>query len=114
MARRPRKVIIGDNDYKLVSRSKAWGERHDAMGMFHYERPLIELADHGSDGLELVNTVIHEILHGIIHEYEIEMDGRIEERLVRCLSEGLTDVCKENPNLLEWVRLRLKKENEKT
>lgn len=114
MARRPKKVIIADNDYKIVSRSEDWKAKHGAWGRIDYDNSRIEIAPHNGDNTALVDTVLHEILHGIIHEFNIRLDKRMEERLVTSLANGLTDVCKSNPNLLEWVIARLKNESKDT
>lgn len=106
--RRPRKVKVGATDYRMVSRSKSWGNKHKAYGMITYTKELIELTATQSHD-EMIDTVIHELLHAIADEYKVKfVDGRQEERVVTKFANGLRDVFKSNPNLLDWIVARNK------
>lgn len=104
--RRPRKVQVANNNYTIKSRSKAWGKKNRAYGMITYQKDLIEV-DETQKIDEMVDTVIHEILHAIIAEYKIDVDGRKEEKWVRLISNGLTDVLQKNPNLMSWIQQKI-------
>lgn len=101
MTRRPRKIRINETDYKVISRSKEWGYTV-AMGQISYHKQLIEVAS-GQTALELLDTIIHEVMHGIIQEYGVDMDHRKEEKFVTKISNHLTDVLQKNPKLVEWL-----------
>lgn len=109
----PRKVQIGENKYEIKTRKyKAWSKKKGkTFGQITYSKNLIEVnKDQTGDRtftnpeLAKMDTVIHEILHGIVAEYEVGVDGRKEERWVTLLANGLTDVLKKNPNLIEWIK----------
>lgn len=102
MARRPKKIKINETDYKVISRSKRWGKAQKAYGQITYDKKLIEITE-GQTPQEYLDTVIHEVMHGIIEEYEVAMDKRKEEKFVTKISNHLTDVLKKNPKLLDWI-----------
>lgn len=107
MSRRPKKVKVKEKEYKIVSRSKRWGKKHDAMGMITFNRNLIEV-DESQSKEAMVDTVLHEILHAVVAEYGIKFKNlREEERVVHTMANGLTDVYKDNPALVDWIRARL-------
>ena len=108
MARRPKKITINETDYKVVTRSKKWGIDKEAYGQITYSRKMIEIAD-GQTPQEYLDTVIHEVVHGIIEEYGVEMDRRKEEKFVTQFSNSLTDVLKKNPNFVAWLNEQSKK-----
>lgn len=119
MARRPHKVKIGDNEYKVVSRKyKSWSKKKTrTFGQIGYNKNVIEINKDQKNGIwngqsvEEVDTVIHEILHGVVSEYEINVDGRKEEKWVTLMANGLTDVLLKNPNLVAWLKERIDKES---
>lgn len=60
---------------------------------------------------ESTNLLIHEILHAIYYTYGmrniIENKDR-EEYIINTMANGLTQVLKDNPAFLEWVKENLK------
>lgn len=57
---------------------------------------------------ELINTVFHEILHGICNLYHArfgdkEDDFTNEEYVVSFMGDGLTQVFNDNPQFIEWM-----------
>jgi hypothetical protein len=55
-------------------------------------------------GLRHVNTVIHEILHAICDQMALGMDADTEERVVAGLSNGLTMLLADNPQIVITTR----------
>lgn len=102
MSRRPSNIKINEKNYKVISRSKSWGASRDAAGQITYHKQLIEITK-GQNPSDYLDTVIHEVMHGIIEEYGVSMDRRREEKFVTQISNNLTDVLKKNPKLLEWI-----------
>lgn len=107
LPRRPKKIKINESEYKVISRSKEWGKKQ--FGQITYDKKLIEIAE-GQNPEEYLDTVIHEVMHGIIEEYDVEMDRRKEEKFVTQISNYLTDVLKKNPKLVEWLSHQSQKE----
>lgn len=56
---------------------------------------------------EQTNTMIHEMLHGIFHVYNIDSKAE-EEYLVTCIANGLTGVMRDNPKLFPMLQRQLK------
>jgi len=118
MARRPKKVKIGENEYIVKTRKyKSWSKKKTrTFGQIAYSKNTIEIGKDQKKGIwnsqsvEEVDTVIHEILHGVVDEYEIGVDGRKEEKWVTLMANGLTDVLLKNPNLISWLKERVDKE----
>lgn len=105
--RRPRTIRIGKVDYKLVSKSKTWRDENKAFGMCHYEKPLIEF-DRTQSPEELIDTILHEVSHAIICEYNIKINRKAEEVLVTRLANGLSDLCINNPEFVAWLQRKTK------
>ena len=117
---RPRKVKIKDTDYhftpqedlhcfvkrKVRNKKTRTTRRQKLYGLIDYNKQIIAL-EALQPTKEMVDTIIHEIFHGIIKEYEIPLDGRKEERFVRDLATGITDVLQNNPKLTAWIKKRL-------
>lgn len=60
---------------------------------------------------ESVNLLIHEVLHAVYYTYgmrNVIEDKTKEEYLVNTFANGLTQVIKDNPKFLEWVKENLK------
>ena len=52
-----------------------------------------------------MNTVLHEIMHGIIYQYGlVETLGEKEEVTVNTITNGLTTVFKDNPWLVDYIK----------
>ncbi len=99
----PRKIKIGYSTFDIESRTQEWKIKHKAVGRCQVDKSLIEY-DFTQSGPEVVNTVIHEILHAIIYIFDIEFDShKKEEYLVRKLSNGIQTVFCDNPEFLEWI-----------
>lgn len=122
---RPRKVKIKDTEYQIVpqddlhcfikrkvrNKKSRVTKRQKLYGQIDYNKQIIQL-EALQPTKEMVDTVIHEIFHGIIKEYEIQLDGRKEERFVRDLATGITDVLHNNPKLTAWIKKRLEDQEE--
>jgi hypothetical protein len=65
---------------------------------------------------EIVNSVIHEVLHGIVDVYNFPVDKTDEEEYVRQLCGPLTALIRDNPDVIKWmVKLcQTRDTNEKT
>jgi hypothetical protein len=62
------------------------------------------------DSIHGVNTVLHEIMHGIVYQYGlVEHLGDKEEVTVNTITNGLTTVLVDNPWLIDYIRGQVKK-----
>ncbi len=99
----PKKVKIGYADFDIQARHKEWTARTKALGMCHPEKSLIEYARNQNEE-EMLNTIIHEILHGIVYHFDIPFRNiKQEEAVIRKMANGLSNVFKDNPDLVRTI-----------
>lgn len=99
----PKKVKIGYSEFKIVPRSNQWGKRNKAFGDCAPDQARIQY-DASQKKSELVNTIIHETLHGIVYMFDINFrNSREEEKVIRKMANGLHTVFADNPEFLEWI-----------
>ena len=114
MARRktPKKIKIGYSEFKIIPRSNEWGKRNKAFGDCIPESAQIQY-DASQKRAEIVNTIIHETLHGIVYMFDINFKNvKEEEKVVRKIANGLHTVFKDNPHFLEWIMQNADKADE--
>jgi Zn-dependent peptidase ImmA (M78 family) len=90
-------------NYELIPLEERQASLREIMGQFHSREQIIEY-DSSLKNSEKVNTILHEIGHGICHTMGMKFkneDG--EEDFVNTYTAGLVTVFKDNPNLLAWV-----------
>lgn len=51
------------------------------------------------DNSEVVDSIIHELLHGLFHMFAIGLNEEAEEQVVTALATGITTVMLDNPDL---------------
>lgn len=68
------------------------------------------LIQEGQDGPAEVDTVIHELLHAMLHNVDTPLSTKQEETTVTQLAHGLVELIQRNPHLLRWFELRLKED----
>jgi len=108
----PKRIKIGYLDFKLVPRSKKWSIKHKAVGMCVPEDGHIAYYSKQKKS-EVVNTIIHELLHGVVYMFDINFRSlRDEERVVRKMANGLHTVLKDNPQFLEWIMQNANRDDE--
>lgn len=108
----PKRIKIGYLDFKLVPRSKKWSIKHKAVGMCVPEDAHIAYYSKQKKS-EVVNTIIHELLHGVVYMFDINFRSlRDEERVVRKMANGLHTVLKDNPQFLEWIMQNANRDDE--
>jgi hypothetical protein len=108
----PKRIKIGYLDFKLVPRSKKWSIKHKAVGMCVPEDAHIAYYSKQKRS-EVVNTIIHELLHGVVYMFDINFRSlRDEERVVRKMANGLHTVLKDNPQFLEWIMQNANRDDE--
>jgi Zn-dependent peptidase ImmA (M78 family) len=98
MKKLPKTIKIGAYDIKL----KYWGELQETFGQYFEVEQTIYLAP-VSDATLAADTLLHEIMHAIFHIYVIQAHDD-EERTVTTLSSGLTQVFKDNPAILDYIK----------
>jgi hypothetical protein len=99
----PSSVKIGFRNYTINElKENAFNDEGEALLGRHDWKGVIEINPHFQPE-EVVNSFIHEILHGIVDVYNIGIDKEAEELYVRQLANPLTALLKDNPDLLKWI-----------
>lgn len=107
----PKSLKIGYSTFRLVPRSSHWRKRNKAYGVCSPDESRIEY-DSSLKKCELVNTILHETLHGIVYMFDINFRSmQEEENVVRKLANGLHTVFRDNPAFLEWIKQNSKNAN---
>ena len=91
---------IGAKHYKV--RYRRPNSMPDALGLHHYDKPLIDIRT-GQQPLDEKDSVVHEVFHGILASQGREYGGNVEETYVRALATGLVATLQANPEFAEWL-----------
>ena len=103
----PSKIKIGYRDYKLEEWKQTVASASEAQGQFFAKEGIIGYtAD--EKGVSHANTLIHEIMHAIIYQWNMELEEKVEELVVNGLANGLTTVLVDNPKLLDYLKDKIK------
>ena len=62
----------------------------------------------GMDSTSTVDTVLHELLHAILHNTTTTLTTKQEETVVTQLANGLVELIGRNPELMEWIDSQLR------
>ena len=95
---RPDKIKIGYKEYKLEEWKQTVASANEAQGQFFAKEGIIGYTG-DETGVSHANTLIHEILHAIIYQWNMDLDEKIEESVVNGLANGLTTIFVDNPKL---------------
>ena len=103
----PEKIKIGYKDYKLEEWKQTVASANEAQGQFFSKEGVIGYtAD--EKGVSHANTLIHEILHAIVYQWNMELDEKTEEHIVNGITNGLTTVLVDNPKLIDYLKEKIK------
>lgn len=101
----PKTISIGYQDIKILK-----SDFLDGYGVYLGDRGEIRILD-DLEGIEVLNTVLHECLHALFDLYgirpAIKEDRGVEESIVSALGNGLTEIFKRNPNLVKWIQAQV-------
>ena len=106
-----KKVRIGGTFYELEFKDGLYVGDKKVSGYINYSDGQIRV-DSNLPHVSLEETIVHEIIHGIETEYELDL----EERDVKCLARGFINVMIDNEGLmaqiLKDVRKKVKQHEE--
>lgn len=74
----------------------------EVYGLCHKGDQRIEIRDGLPDGEE-VDTVLHEVLHAILHGMGVQLSEAVEEKFVLATASGLVGVLQDNPQFAKWL-----------
>ena len=98
---RPTKVRIFGRDYSI--HFHAFSPLNDSdLGNCNNIHQVINIAD-GLSPVEEADTLLHEVLHGIVYTTHLELSYEQEERVVATLATGLMGGLQDNPRFAQWL-----------
>ena len=103
----PEKIKVGYKEYKLEKWKQTIANAGDAHGQFFAKEGIIGYTSEET-GVSHANTILHELIHAIIYQWNIELDEKAEEHLVNGVTNGLTAVFVDNPNLIDYLKIKIK------
>lgn len=112
----PRTIRIGSVDYTVEKTDeylKLDGEQ--CLGIINYEEQTIKLAKNIQHEQILEQTFLHELVHGIVHEYKVDFAAD-EETIVDTMALGLHQVIRDNleePTSIKIGDIEIKKNSDK-
>lgn len=103
-------IKIGYKKYILEVNDKVWNRQTESYGQFLSKEGIIAISSE-EEGISQANTLIHEILHGIVYQWGLELDlDTKEEKVVNALSNGLSTVFMDNPWLINFIKHKVEEE----
>ena len=103
----PDKIKIGYRDYKLEEWKQTVASANEAQGQFFAKEGVIGYVA-TEKGVSHANTIIHECLHAIIYQWNMDLEEKVEELVVSGLANGLTTIFVDNPKLMDYLKLKMK------
>ncbi len=103
----PDKIKVGYREYKLEEWKQTVASANDAHGQFFAKEGVIGYTVE-EKGVSHANTIIHECLHAIIYQWNMELEEKEEEKLVNGITNGLTTVFVDNPKLMDYLKEKIK------
>ena len=83
-----------------------------AMGSTNFSKKRIRINmedDANEQTNELLDTLVHEVLHAVFSEYDLEnaldIDRELHEKVVSLLAKGLVGVFVDNPSLIKDINV---------
>jgi hypothetical protein len=99
----PGKIRIGMHDIKTVSMSKELRDVDDNDGLYSARTRLIHIWEE-QEPTDIMETLWHEVKHGIFEATKLNEDDKLEEEAVVSRSSPVElQVLKDNPKLLAWI-----------
>ena len=102
----PEKIKIGYKEYRLEKWKQTVASANEAQGQFFAKEGIIGYTDE-EKGVSHANTLLHEIIHAIVYQWNIDV-GEKEETIVNGLTNGLTTVLVDNPKLIDYLKKNIK------
>ena len=103
----PDKIKVGYREYKLEEWKQTVASANEAQGQFFSKEGVIGYVT-TEKGVSHANTILHEILHAIIYQWNMDLEEKVEELVVSGLANGLTTIFVDNPKLMDYLKLKIK------
>ena len=101
----PEGIKVAGIDVQVVDWDHGDAETFGAYGIFSKSENVIKI-DTTKDKIRVVEVFIHEVLHAAWAGYYLQ-DTDEEERIVSTLAAGLTQVFRDNPEVVDFLQSEL-------
>jgi hypothetical protein len=102
-AKLPGSMRIGPYDVALEPMSGVKTYATGNVGQFSARELRISYRAEASSSLDALDTLLHEVNHAVFFAYHMREDDK-EERIVSMFATAWTQVYRDNPWLIEWIR----------
>ena len=98
----PEKIVISGMEYKVgLSNDVLFCDNLRAYGHIDFDKKEILIDKTLRENQGHIQTLIHEILHGIVYDREISFLQDDEETIINQLAKGLYQIIIDNPNMFK-------------
>ncbi|WMM24056.1 hypothetical protein RBU61_14145 [Tissierella sp. MB52-C2] len=98
----PDKLVISGMEYKIKLEDKPlFCSNQRAYAHINYESKEISIDEGLQDTQGHQQSLLHEVIHGIVYDRELDFQNDGEETIVDQISKGLYQVIKDNPELFK-------------
>ncbi len=101
----PSHLRVGPHKIAIAVKNKL--NEDDDLGLYRHGVS-IELRADQHNAMGALETVLHEVGHGVWATFGLDADST-EEHVVNAFSTGLVMILRDNPELLKWIAATLKK-----
>lgn len=92
----PEKIRIGSVDYTVEKTDEYLKlDQDQCAGIIDFEKQSIKIANNVQHEQRQEQTFLHELIHGIVHEYHVDFEDD-EEKIVDTIALGLHQVIRDN------------------
>ena len=102
----PKKVKVGYKTYKIKEWESAEDRHSHSLGAARHHEAEIFIDTHSVNETEVVNTMLHEILHCISWTYGLQADfgsQEFEEKIVNTVANGLIETMQSNKDVFQFI-----------
>jgi hypothetical protein len=106
--KKPVKVKLGHREYKIKYITKKEANKREIYGEVDTTAQKIVI-DNSLDKLNTANTILHEVVHILAHNFQWNLPAKTEELIVETGVNGIMDCFSENPEILKYIYNSFKK-----
>lgn len=104
----PKKIKIGNADYKVeLTNKKIILDGEECKGIIDFDFHTIKIDTSKQDKHNQEETFLHEVLHGIIKERDIDISDEQEEIICDAMSKGLHQILKDNQTVFKPINVSI-------
>lgn len=98
----PEVVRVGSADYQVCKTNEVILQNNtECYGDINYDHHKIRLNTENQDKQTLEISFLHELGHAIIHERQLDIESKLEEKIVEAFAYGLHQIIRDNKEIFE-------------